>query len=43
MTRQVVRLTEIVVLVLANLAATASRFVLLRAWVFAPRATGAVR
>ncbi|KUI04432.1 bifunctional glycosyltransferase family 2/GtrA family protein [Mycobacterium sp. IS-3022] len=34
------RLVELIVLVLANLAATAARFVLLRGWVFHPRRTG---
>jgi hypothetical protein len=33
------RLLEVSVLVLANLAATAVRFVLLRGWVFHPRRT----
>lgn len=33
------RLVELIVLVLANLAATAARFVLLRGWVFHPRRT----
>jgi putative flippase GtrA len=37
------RVTELSVLVLANLAATILRFVLLRGWVFRAHATGSIR
>jgi putative flippase GtrA len=37
------RVTELFALVLANLAATILRFVLLRGWVFRAHATGSIR